>query len=153
MPHLTKFVKFLSKSSYISIISLKAHMYVYSHPKKYHFGTGCSIKNRYNNWLTYWSITQLHVSSVQGQMFIGVIEHLNMPQYRGPVVHKICSRKLNGYMFILKNIINEKLSLDKSLSIPIRRVIQQPSSAKISYFCCFKMFSAQSTINSKFQHD
>ena len=40
------------------------------------------------------------------------------------------------YYFFLKNIINEKLSLEKSLTSLITRVIQLPSSAKFSYFCC-----------------
>ena len=42
--------------------------------------------------------------------------------------HKICIRKLNRYLFILKNIVSEKWSLEKSLSSLIRRVKQLPSS-------------------------
>ena len=29
-------------------------------------------------------------------------------QCRDPVVHKICTRKLNGYLLIVKNIVREK---------------------------------------------
>ena len=61
---------------------------------------------------------------------------LYMPQCRDPVVHKICIRKLNGYLFILKNIVSEKWSLERSLSSLIRGVIQSPSSANFFYFCC-----------------
>ena len=41
---------------------------------------------------------------------------LNISQCRDPVVHKICIRKLNGYLFILKNIVSEKWSSEKSSS-------------------------------------
>ena len=49
-------------------------------------------------------------------------------------------KKLNGYVFILQNIIREKCSLEKSLSSLIRRVIQIPSSAifSISVVKCFQ---------------
>ena len=61
-----------------------------------------------------------------------------MPQCRDPVVHKICIRKVNGYLFILKNIISEKWSVEKSFSKPslVTRVIQLSSSAKFYHFCC-----------------
>ena len=41
---------------------------------------------------------------------------LNMPQCRDSVVHKICIRKPDGYLFILNNIVSEKWSLEKSLT-------------------------------------
>ena len=56
---------------------------------------------------------------------------------RDPVVDKICIRKLNGYIFFFfKYHINENVSLEKSLTSLITRVIQLPSSAKFFYFCC-----------------
>ena len=63
-----------------------------------------------------------------------------MPQCRDPVVHKICIRKLDGYLFILNNIVSEKWSLEKSLSSPFRTVIQLPSSAKF-LFLLLNLFS------------
>ena len=57
---------------------------------------------------------------------------LNMPQCRDPVVHKICIRKLDGYLYILNNIVSEKGRLEKSLSSLIRRVIQLLSSTHFS---------------------
>ena len=55
-----------------------------------------------------------------------------MPQCRDPVVHKIFITKLFGYLFILKNIISEEWSLDKTLPSLIRRVIELPSSCYFS---------------------
>ena len=50
-------------------------------------------------------------------------EYPYMSQCRYPVVHKLCIRKLNRYLFILKNIVSEKWILEKSLSSLIRRVL------------------------------
>ena len=83
---------------------------------------------------------------------------VNMPQCRDPVAHKICTRKLNGYLFVLKTIVSEKWSLEKSLSGLIRRVIQLPSSAffSISVVKCFqdrlpkiRRFQHELTVNIK----
>ena len=48
------------------------------------------------------------------------------------MVHKICIRKRDGYLFILNNIVSEKCSSEKSMSRLIRRVIQLPSFAIFS---------------------
>ena len=58
-----------------------------------------------------------------------------MPQCRDPVVHKICIRKLDGYLFILNNIVSEKRSLEKSLSSLISDVphIEDLKRVVISY--------------------
>ena len=64
-----------------------------------------------------------------------------MLQCRDPVAHKICIRKLDGYLFILNNIVSEKWSLGKSLSSLIRRIIQLPSSAKKILFLLLNVFS------------
>ena len=56
-----------------------------------------------------------------------------MPQRRDSAVHKTCIRKLDGYLFILKNIVSEKWNLEKkNLSSLTRRVIQLPSSGIFS---------------------
>ena len=64
-----------------------------------------------------------------------------MPHCRDPVVHKICIRKLNENLFILKNIASEKYSMDKSLFSLIRKVIQLPSSSDFFLFLLLNVFS------------
>ena len=80
--------------------------------------------------------TIAHVHSSKTNVTVNtymVTEHLNMRQYRNPVAHKIPLRKLNAYIFILKNIVNEKWNLEKSLSNPITNVML-PSSAEVECF-------------------
>ena len=36
-----------------------------------------------------------------------------MSECRDPVVHKICIRKLNGYLFILNKIVSENICIRK----------------------------------------
>ena len=45
-----------------------------------------------------------------------------MPQCRGPVVHKICIRKLNRYVFILKILREEEIG-ENLVKAFIRRAI------------------------------
>ena len=97
----------------------------------YHVDTGGSIMNMCNKWTTYWHITQLHVFTVQGHMYI-------LTKYPNFATIQRSSRTqnmLNGYLFILNKIVGEKLSFDNTLSSLIRRVIQLPSSAKCFHFC------------------
>ena len=81
-------------------------------------------------------MTKLHLPTVQGLMCIYVTKYPKYVTSRDPVVHKICIRKLNRYVYLVKNIAREKWSLEKSLSSLIRRVIQLPSAAEFFYFCC-----------------
>ena len=61
-----------------------------------------------------------------------------MPQYRDPVVHKLCIIEMDEHIFVLKkNTTNEKWSLEKSLSSLIRGVFQLPKSAKFSHAILF----------------
>ena len=84
MPHLIKLVKFLSKSSLTSTVSFKTHMYL----EKNHVDTCGSIIEKCNKGLTYRHITQLHLSTMQGQIYVWIADYLNIPQCRNPDVHK-----------------------------------------------------------------
>ena len=84
----------------------------------------------------YYSLTYnitAHVNSARTNVYMYNCTHKYAKIQRSS--HKQCIRKLNGYMFILGNVVNEKRSLEKSLSSLSRRVIHLASSANFSYLC------------------
>ena len=48
------------------------------------------------------------LKSIKDTYCILITAYINMSHCRDPVLHKMSIRKLNGYMFTLKNIVNEK---------------------------------------------
>ena len=68
--------------------------------------------------LTYHTIARVH--SARTNIYTDYPKYATMQRSSRT---KICIRKLDGYLFILNNIVSEKLSLEKNLCSLIRRVI------------------------------
>ena len=75
-----------------------------------------------------------------------------MPQCRDPVVHKMCIRKLDGYLFILNNIVSEIWSLEKRLSSFIKEKYRYPLLRNVS-ISVVKCFQHRLPNIRKFQHE